>query len=611
MSSDQQSPAWSLPLLSLVMLAVQNTFLVLVIYAVRRKARLDGTPPFTPSAALLFSESAKFLICIVLSIIQSRGILPACRSARQYLEQTKLAKQMAVPAAVYLVQNLLLYVAMGNLDPVTFQVTYQLKLAATALFSVVLLGRTFTKQQYLAMALLTLGILAIQLDQPKASLPAPTSNATSTAAVGAHIARALLKRSLFTRAEEEVTVDTGNAQLPNALLGVLATVTSAFTSGFAGVYFEKVLKKDQNTTSDQNGEAEYDQLPTEDEKDLSTDTTLTEESITTKPPRPVSILVMTNLILSFYTILALPFVIAALKGPSGLRLANLTTGFEPLVWLIVLWQAMGGLLIAVVIKYADNVLKTFAITASIIASALIQIFAFGLRPGPIFASGVLLSIASSWLYNHRQQLAFLYLVVGGSHAACSRSEWPLCLFRWQQQLHRSALALQASTVYRHASPKTAPARFHFIEGARLQTAQLTIEADSLPSKHTHLCLSSSASRLSVRMHVREGDYSVFGRANVRVPCNTDTNSAGCACRHALMLCLQRDDERARAHAVTYDGPCDTCNAPSSETRLHASRIAQRQPCLATRACGIAFRRAEKLYKGDSVVLLVHDALRDV
>ncbi|KEI40213.1 uncharacterized protein L969DRAFT_86835 [Mixia osmundae IAM 14324] len=395
----QKSSPWGLSLLSLVLLAVQNTLLVLLIYTVRRKSRIEETPAFAPSASLLFSESVKFIICIVLALVQSRGLTPAFRSVRQHLEQSKLPKQMAIPAGIYLIQNLLLYVAMGNLDPVTFQVTYQLKLAATALFSILLLGRTFTKQQYLAMALLTCGILAVQLDLPKASPPAPVAVTRSTGAAITQMTRKVIRRLLTARTEgvHEAAI----TQPPNAWLGILATVTSAFTSGFAGVYFEKVLKREQTSMPDEDRGDQYSQVPIEDDsKDSSLNSTpLHEESNVPQSPKGVSILVMTNLILSFYTILALPFVIASTKGMSGLRPAQLTTGFGPLVWLIVLWQAMGGLLIAVVIKYADNVLKTFAITASIIASALIQIFAFGLRPGPVFAAGVLLSIASSWLYN--------------------------------------------------------------------------------------------------------------------------------------------------------------------------------------------------------------------
>lgn len=37
-------------------------------------------------------------------------------------------------------------------------------------------------------------------------------------------------------------------------------------------------------------------------------------------------------------------------------------------------QAMGGLIVAAVIKYADNILKSFAMSASILLSTLISYF---------------------------------------------------------------------------------------------------------------------------------------------------------------------------------------------------------------------------------------------
>ena len=72
--------------------------------------------------------------------------------------------KVAVPAFVYVVQNNLLYLAVGNLPAATFQVTYQIKLLTTAIFSVTMLGRRLTLRQWFALFVLFVGVAVVQMN---------------------------------------------------------------------------------------------------------------------------------------------------------------------------------------------------------------------------------------------------------------------------------------------------------------------------------------------------------------------------------------------------------------------------------------------------------------
>lgn len=74
-------------------------------------------------------------------------------------------------------------------------------------------------------------------------------------------------------------------------------------------------------------------------------------------------------------------------------------GFDWVVWSVVLIQALGGLIVAVVIKYADNILKGFATSVSIIVGTVAAIYFFGNWPKPLFIGGAALVIGAVVMYS--------------------------------------------------------------------------------------------------------------------------------------------------------------------------------------------------------------------
>ena len=62
-------------------------------------------------------------------------------------------------------------------------------------------------------------------------------------------------------------------------------------------------------------------------------------------------------------------------------------GYTVMVWAVILLQAIGGLVVAVVVKYADNILKGFAASFSIVTSCLLCYFLFDFKPNILFLTG--------------------------------------------------------------------------------------------------------------------------------------------------------------------------------------------------------------------------------
>ena len=227
--------------------------------------------------------------------------------------------KVAVPAIVYYVQNNLIYLAATHLDAATTQVTYQLKILTTALFSVFLLKKKLVLYQWLALLLLFLGVACVQLTQ------------TKTKKVQVH--------------EQNVTI------------GFLAILSACVLSGFAGVYFEKILKNSSHV------------------------------SLWIRNIQLAAIAIPFGLVQVFIT----DYKFIEEKG--------FFFGYSLLTWTVIFLQAQGGLLVAVVVKYADNILKGFATSIAIILACVVSIYVFNFVITFQFFIGASLVIASVFLYN--------------------------------------------------------------------------------------------------------------------------------------------------------------------------------------------------------------------
>ncbi|GMT24210.1 hypothetical protein PFISCL1PPCAC_15507, partial [Pristionchus fissidentatus] len=141
----------------------------------------------------------------------------------------------------------------------------------------------------------------------------------------------------------------------NALVGLSCIVVACILSGCAGVYFEKILKGSV--------------------------------SLWTR-----------NIQLALF---AIPSSIASVYAQDGgfVREHGLFYGFDGIAWMTSLWYGIGGLSVAVCIKYADNISKNFATSMAIIVSTVGSVFLFSFAPSLIFVSGATLAIFSIFMYS--------------------------------------------------------------------------------------------------------------------------------------------------------------------------------------------------------------------
>ena len=61
-------------------------------------------------------------------------------------------------------------------------------------------------------------------------------------------------------------------------------------------------------------------------------------------------------------------------------------------------QSFGGIMVAVVVKYADNIMKGFATSAAIIISCIVSVYLFDVVLSVQFIIGTVLVMLSIYLY---------------------------------------------------------------------------------------------------------------------------------------------------------------------------------------------------------------------
>ncbi|CDJ67155.1 UDP-N-acetylglucosamine transporter, putative [Eimeria necatrix] len=146
----------------------------------------------------------------------------------------------------------------------------------------------------------------------------------------------------------------GSPQSP--FIGLVAVLCACLTSGLAGVYLEKLLKQKTAT------------------------------------------IWVNNMQLAIYGVTA-GLVGAFWNDGEAIRRNGFFQGYSGMTVAAILLQALGGLVVAAVLKYADNILKCFGNAMSIVFSCLMSWWIVGdFFPSPLFCIGTLLVLVATYLY---------------------------------------------------------------------------------------------------------------------------------------------------------------------------------------------------------------------
>merc|ERR1719460_498300 len=117
-------------------------------------------------------ELAKLLLSMWMVVFGGlESDVPSGTAISKYMYLIAHSWKMMVPAVIYLVMNILGFVALGHLDASTFSIVAQMKVFTTAIFSVVILGRNLPMRKWRALTTLTLGVVLISNEAMPTSKP--------------------------------------------------------------------------------------------------------------------------------------------------------------------------------------------------------------------------------------------------------------------------------------------------------------------------------------------------------------------------------------------------------------------------------------------------------
>nr|XP_006817758.1 PREDICTED: LOW QUALITY PROTEIN: probable UDP-sugar transporter protein SLC35A4-like [Saccoglossus kowalevskii] len=280
--------------------------------------KVDGKIPFNSSSVVLLIELNKLLFSLSM-------LAPEVYSKSLKLPTFMQCVPFAIPALLYCINNNIVVHIQLYIDPASFQVLSNLKIASTALLYRSIIRRRLTRLQWLSMWLLMF------------------------AGISNSYGGLRLTGKLESPREIYITV-----------YGLLLIVIYCALSGLAGVYTEYILKKNYQS----------------------------------------SLHLQNSLLYTFGVVISLvTYSVSSWNSPY-----TFTHGYTKHTVIIIITQAMLGLIMSAVMKHTSNIIRLFIITCAMLVTTSLSMVLWNLQINFYFGLAFVLVFIALLLYHKRYNM---------------------------------------------------------------------------------------------------------------------------------------------------------------------------------------------------------------
>ncbi|GAB6018761.1 hypothetical protein CHUAL_000430 [Chamberlinius hualienensis] len=274
----------------------------------------DNKIPFSSASVVLTTEMMKLLLSFWMSTSDLHESL-------QHLT-FKTCLPFSVPAVLYCVNNNMAVHMQVQMDPATFQILSNLKIMTTAVLYWLMIKRPLTAIQWISLLLLTV-------------------------AGASHSYGSLVEKE----------GNSGHEQVFITWPGLILMVLYCIISGFAGVYCELILKKDQKMS-----------------------------------------LAMQNVVLYVFGVVC-NGVLYVSSSESLDIFGGFFHGYTIVTWVIIVTQAINGLIMSAIMKHSSNITRLFVISSAMIVTTGLSVIMFHMQLNAYLVGACVVIILALFLYH--------------------------------------------------------------------------------------------------------------------------------------------------------------------------------------------------------------------